>query len=222
MPINPESVQQALASEDFGERLSAVNQIRTLPPDIGFKLLKGATSDTSARVRYAAVSQMSVLGEQDREAALTLLRDRLRHDSEVDVQSAAADALCALHLHEAFPDLRDLYYQTSEWLIKFSIISSLGELGHTQAFEVLQDALSSEYELVRTAAIGALGDLGDHRAVPLLAPFVSHEDWQVRYRLAQALSALKTAESTSLLQQLARDSVAQVAEIASLGLSSPA
>ncbi len=222
MSITPESVQQTLSSQDFGDRLRAVNQIRSLPPDIGFKLLKLATADTSARVRYAAVSQMSVLGEQDREAALTLLRDRLKHDSEVDVQSAAADALCALHFHEAFDDLKNLYYQTSEWLIKFSIVSSLGELGDARGFEVLQDALQSDYDLVRTAAIGALGDLGDTRAVPLLAPFVNHEDWQVRHRLAQALSALESPDTIPLLQQLAQDAEGQVAEIAQLGLTAGA
>lgn len=220
MSITPESVKQLLSSEDLGDRLRAVNQIRQLEPAIGFELIQSAIGDRNSRVRYSAVSQMDTLGTQDLQLSLDILRDRLLHDSEVDVQAAAADCLGALKLREAFEDLQLLYHTTDEWLIQFSIIATLGELGDPRAFELLKEALSSENELVQTAAISSLGDLGDLQAVPLLAPYASNPDWQIRYRLVQALARLGSAEAKSILETLANDEVDAIANEAKQSLQS--
>ncbi|PLZ80106.1 phycocyanin alpha phycocyanobilin lyase, partial [Fischerella thermalis WC217] len=55
MSVNPESVKQLLVSEDLGDRLRAVNQIRQLEPTIGFELIQNAINDSNSRVRYSAV-----------------------------------------------------------------------------------------------------------------------------------------------------------------------
>lgn len=212
MSVNPESVKQMLSSEDLGDRLRAVNQIRELEPVIAFELLQTAISDRNARVRYSAVSQMDTLGGQDLSTSLTVLRDRLINDPEPDVQAAAADCLGALKLTEAFEDLQHLYHNTPEWLVKFSIVATLGELGDPRSFELLQEALSSENDLVQTAAISSLGDLGDMQAIPLLVPYVTHSDWQIRYRVVQALSRLGGPEARSALLTLANDQVEAVAQ----------
>ena len=220
MSINAESVKQLLSSEDLGDRLRAVNQIRQLEPAIGFELIQNAIGDTNSRVRYSAVSQMDTLGTQDLQLSLDILRDRLLHDSEVDVQAAAADCLGALKLHEAFEDLQQLYHTTDEWLIQFSIIATLGELGDPRAFELLKEALSSENELVQTAAISSLGDLGNLQAVSLLAPYATNPDWQIRYRVVQALARLGSAEAKSILETLANDQVEAIAIEAKQSLQS--
>ncbi|MBG1262761.1 phycobilisome degradation protein NblB [Nostoc commune] len=220
MSITPESVKQLLSSEDLGDRLRAVNQIRQLEPAIGFELIQSAIGDRNSRVRYSAVSQMDTLGTQDLQLSLDILRDRLLHDSEVDVQAAAADCLGALKLHEAFEDLQHLYHTTTEWLIQFSIIATLGELGDPRAFELLKEALSSENELVQTAAISSLGDLGDLQAVPLLAPYATNPDWQIRYRVVQALSRLGSAEAKSILETLVDDEMEAIATEAKQSLQS--
>ena len=212
MSVNPESVKQMLSSEDLGDRLRAVNQIRELEPTIAFELLQTAINDRSARVRYSAVSQMDTLGGQDLATSLTVLRDRLINDPEPDVQSAAADCLGALKLTEAFEDLQQLYHNTPEWLVKFSIVATLGELGDPRSFELLKEALSSENDLVQTAAISSLGDLGDMQAIPLLVPYVTHSDWQIRYRVVQALSRLGGPEAQSALLTLENDEVEAVAQ----------
>lgn len=204
--VTPESVQAMLESEDFGQRLSGVNQLRQLDPAVAFDMIKPVITDSNVRVRYAAVSQVSSLGTQDRQAALTLLRDRLHNDPEADVKAAAADSLAALQLTEAFEDLQNLYHATDEWLIQFSIIAALGELGDPRGFELLQVAIQSDNELVRTAAIGALGELGDPRAIPLLEPFADSDDWQLRYRVVQALGHLRSQPSAQeTLQTLTTD-----------------
>ncbi len=219
MSVTRESVQQLLSSEDFGQRISGVNQLRQLEPSVAFELIQPVVTDTNTRVRYAAVSQLDTLGGQDLQATLTMLRDRLVNDSEPDVQAAAADALGALKLTEAYEDLQQLYRQTPEWLVQFSIIAALGELGDPRSFELLEEALNSSISLVQTAAISSLGELGDVRAVPLLTPYATNPDWQIRYRLVQALSRLGGAEAQATLEALTKDEKAEVAQEAQASLN---
>ncbi len=220
MSVTRESVQELLSSEDFGKRISGVNQLRQLEPAVAFELVQPIVTDNNTRVRYAAVSQLDTLGGQDLQLSLTLLRDRLINDEEPDVQAAAADALGALKLTEAYEDLLRLYHQTPEWLVQFSIIAALGELGDPRSFELLQEALNSDTSLIQTAAISSFGELGDARAVPLLAPFATNPDWQIRYRVVQALKLLGGAEARSTLEALANDEQKEVAQEAQSALKS--
>lgn len=212
MTVTPESVKQMLGSEDLGDRLRAVNQIRELEDKkVAFELAQSATADRNARVRYSAVSQMDTLGGQDLEVSLNLLRDRLINDPEPDVQAAAADCLGALKLTQAYEDLQQLYHNTPEWLVKFSIVATLGELGDPRSLDLLKDALNSENDLVQTAAISSLGDLGDKQAIELLIPYASNSDWQVRYRVVQALHKLGGEQARTTIETLANDEVEAVA-----------
>ena len=220
MSVNPESVKQMLSSEDLGDRLRAVNQIRELEDKaIAFELVQSAINDRNARVRYSAVSQLDTLGGKDLTTSLNVLRDRLLNDPEPDVQAAAADCIGALKLTEAFTDLEQIYHSTPEWLVKFSIIATLGELGDPRSFELLQQALTSDNDLERTAAISSFGDLGNMQAVELLLPYASDPDWQIRYRVAQALAKLGGAQAQSTLETLANDEVEAVAQEAKNGFN---
>ncbi|HHP7229953.1 MAG TPA: phycobilisome degradation protein NblB [Xenococcaceae cyanobacterium] len=212
MTITPESVKELLDSADFGDRIRGINQLRQIEPKIAFELVKPLVNDQNTRVRYAAVSQLDTIGDQDLTTCLVLLRDRLFNDPEPDVQAAAADVIGGLRLTEAYDDLENIYHQTSEWLIQFSIIAALGEMGEPRGFDLLIEALNSENNLLQTAAVGSLGELGDKRAVPLLVPFANNEDWQIRYRLVQALGRLGGTEAVTTLQKLAEDEVEQVAQ----------
>ncbi|MDJ0736379.1 MAG: HEAT repeat domain-containing protein [Nostocaceae cyanobacterium] len=214
MSITPESVKQMLSSEDLGDRLRAVNQIRELEAGIGFELVQTAVNDKNSRVRYSAVSQFDTLGKQNLDLSLKILRDRLLNDPEPDVQAAAADCLAALKLTDAFEDLRQMYHSSNEWLVKFSIIAALGELGDSRGFELLQSALTSDNELVKTAAISSLGELGNIQAIPLLLPYANDSDWQIRFRLVQALNHLGGEEAKTVLETLTNDEVEAVANAA--------
>lgn len=220
MSVTRESVQELLSSENFGQRISGVNQLRQLEPAVAFELIQPVVTDRNTRVRYAAVSQLDTLGSQDLQATLTMLRDRLLNDSEPDVQAAAADALGALKLTEAYEDLQQLYHRTPEWIVQFSIIAALGEMGAPRSFELLQEALNSDTSLVQMAAICSFGELGDANAVPLLIPFATNPDWQVRYRVVQALSRLGGAEAHPTLEVLAKDEKEEVAKEAQAALQS--
>ncbi|CAD5952081.1 phycobilisome degradation protein NblB [Planktothrix agardhii] len=212
MTITPESVEKLLSSSDFGDRLRGVNQLRQLPPAIAFELIQVPIKDSNSRVRYAAISQMATLGEQDLETSYQVLHYHLLNDPEIDVQSAAADGLGALKLKDAFDDLQNIYNTTPEWLLKLSIVAAVGVIEEPRAFELLETALQDENSLIKTIAISALGELGDRRAVPLLVPYVTNSDWQIRYRVAQALSRLGGSEVETMLKQLAEDEVEIVAQ----------
>jgi HEAT repeat protein len=214
-----ESVQALLNSQDFGERLSGINQLRQLDPAIAFQLIQSTVTDPNVRVRYAAVSQFSSLGQQNRERSLEILRRSLLEDPEPDVQAAAADSLGALQLTDAYEDMQAVYQRSSEWLVKFSVIAALGELGEPRSFDLLAEALHSDNDLVKTAAIGALGELADERAVPLLLPYASDVDWQVRHRVVQALSHFNTAAARTALERLSQDEFEPIAQEARLYLN---
>lgn len=214
--VTPDSIQELLRSEELGHRLRGVNQLRQIEPAIAFKLIQTPIKDKDTRVRYAAVSQMSILGEQNLTTSEEILRDCLLNDPEPDVQAAAADSLGALKITQAFDDLQRLYQNTPEWLVKLSIVAAVGEMGEPKAFFLLEDALKSDNELIQTMAISALGELGNLEAIPLLKPFAVHSDWQIRYRLVQALHRLGGPEAEEVIGQLSNDQVDQVAQEAKL------
>ena len=219
MTITPESVRQLLASENFGERIQGINRLNQLEPAIAFELVQPVISDANDRVRYSAVSKLASLGTQDLVASLEILRDRLHNDSELDVKAAAADALGALKLTEALEDLKQLYQASSDWIIKLSVVAALGSMGDARGFEILEDALQAEEELIQSMALGALGELGDERAIPLLLPFVTCDDWQIRFRVAQALGQFDDERTREALTTLAEDKSDQVAREAKGHLS---
>ncbi|BAU12647.1 phycocyanin alpha phycocyanobilin lyase related protein [Leptolyngbya sp. NIES-3755] len=207
----PDSIRDLLQSQDFGDRLRGINQLRDIDPAIAFELIQTPVTDSNVRVRYAAVSQLASLGSQDRSAALSLLKVALA-DIEPDVQAAAADSVGALQLTEAYDELEALYRRTPEWLVSFSVIAALGELGDPRSFDLLREALNSDSDLVKTAAIGSLGELGDPRAVEILSPYATDPDWQVRDRVVQALGRLNTPEARATIETLAHDETEQVAK----------
>ncbi|GBF82482.1 phycobilisome degradation protein NblB [Aphanothece sacrum] len=219
MTITSESLQPLLNSSDFGDRLQGVNLLRRIDPQVAFTLIQPLVNDTNERVRYAAVSQLDPLGKQDLVIALKLLRDRLLNDPDNDVKGAAADAIGGLKLTQAYDDLREIYYQTSNWLLQLSIIATLGELGEPRGIELLQEALQSDNDLVRIAAVSALGELGDAQCLPILVKLVNDEDWQIRYRLVQALGRLGGEEAQKTLKELTKDPIEQVAKEAQENLN---
>ena len=208
----PESIDTLINSETKGDRITALNLVRELEPAIAFGYIKQLVTDHDTRVRYAAVSQLATLGSQDLAESLMILRDRLVNDPEPDVQAAAADAIGALKLTDAFDDLQNLYETTPEWLVQFSIIAALGELGDPRGLKLLQTALTNETALVQTAAIGAIGELGDASAIASLIPFVTNPDWQIRYQLARSFRNLGGDLAAQNLAILATDPVEQVAK----------
>jgi HEAT repeat protein len=214
MSITRESVQTLLSSTDFGDRLRGVNQLRELDRAVSFEMVQPMVQDSHVRVRYAAMSQLSSLGHENPSRTLEMLRVGIK-DPEADVQAAAADCIGALHLVEAYPELRQLYISTSDWIVQMSIVATLGELGEPLAIEILESAINSGTELLIVSAIGALGELKDERAIAILEPFAQNSDSQIRYRVAQALAYFPNSiEAKAILNTMVNDSEALVSDYA--------
>ncbi|NEQ96696.1 MAG: HEAT repeat domain-containing protein [Cyanothece sp. SIO2G6] len=218
MTLTSETARQMLTSEAYEQRLSAINRLTDLPPDIALELVQLVLKDTKARVRYAAISKLATIGQHDPAQCLEWLRHALRTDSEADVRAAAADSIGALKLTDGFDDLKTLYGETKDWIIQLSILAALGALGDLRSFDILVEALDGENDLIIAIAVGALGELGDRRAIPVLVQRANHADWQVRYRVAQALGHLGGEDVVNALTQLSQDEVPQVAEEAKIYL----
>jgi hypothetical protein len=60
--------------------------------------------------------------------------------------------------------------------------------------------------------------LGDPKAVSLLVPYSTIPDWQVRYRVVQALTRLGSDEAKSVLATLANDEVEAISNEAKKAL----
>lgn len=218
MALTPDDIRQMLTSEAYEQRLSAINHLAGIDPDIAFDLVQLVVDDSKARVRYAAMSKLATVGVTNPQKSLELLRHSLLTDKEADVRAAAADAIGALRLKDGFDDLKTLYYATSDWIIQLSIVAALGELGDERGFELLEHALREDNDLIHAIAVGALGELGDRRAIPLLVKHSTNPDWQIRYRAAQALGKFDGPEVKTALGHLSQDSVAQIAEEATTHL----
>jgi len=148
-----------------------------------------------------------------------MLKNLLREDPETDVRAAAADAIAALKLTAAYDDLMTAYAEATApdgWLLRFSIVAALGELGDRRARDFLTEILTADNGLLQLAALGALGDLGDRKVLPQLLALVQHEDWQIRHRLVQVVVALGGDRPT--LERLANDPVPEVAAAATQAL----
>ena len=219
MTTSPESIKQLLHSENFGDRIKGINDLRNIEPAIAYELIKPLSQDENVRVRYAVISQHATFGELNKEELLEIIKDRLYNDPESDVRAAAADSIGGLKLTLAFPDLKKVYHDNPDWLVQFSIIAALGELGHEEGFDLLQEALTSDNVLLQTTAISALGELGNKNAIDLLIPFADNTDWQVRHRLAQALGKLGGEKVEPVLAKLAEDESNIVAEEAKYHLN---
>jgi HEAT repeat protein len=153
---------------------------------------------------------LASIGQVNPSKTLEWLRVGLK-DPESDVQAAAADAIAGLKMTEGFEELQQLFYASPDWIVRFSIVAALGELGDSRAFDLLAEALQSGDVLLVPAAIGSLGELGDPRAVEMILPFVADPDWQVRMRVAQALCHFDTTEARAALATLAADPEPHVA-----------
>ena len=212
--VNAEELNRLAASEDWGDRIKAINQVRELPAEEAFLLLSQLANDPNTRVRYAAISQIGTLDLADKTTPLPLLRDRLQTDAEVDVRAAAAAALGDLKQPGTVDHLLVALEREDEWLMVLSIIAALGELGDLAAFEAIQAAASNDNVLIRATAASALGDLGDERGLPSLQTLASDEDWQTRHRVCIALGKIGGNTARSYLETLATDPEEQVAATA--------
>lgn len=197
-PVPEERVNELLAAASPGDRATGVNYVRYFEAPKRYETLLAMLRDPDVQVRYASVTQLATAGEHDRARTLEEMRAIIwREEEDPSVRAAAADVMGGLRMREALPDLEKLFRESSDWVVRFSVVAALGELGDVAAFELLQEALHSsaggKEPLVQLAAIGSLGELGDERARALLEPLRESGDTSV---VERAKIALETLDAT--------------------------
>jgi signal transduction histidine kinase len=102
---------------------------------------------------------------------------------------------------------------------RMSAISSLKQLGGSQAITTLIEALQSRYSDVRWRAADVLGQIGDKRAVRALVGALKDEDVTVRMKSADALGSIGGNEAVSALIKALKDKDSSVRNIVALSLT---
>lgn len=187
------SVTKQIESEDFLERIRAVNRMDELGvSERVAALVRMATADKNQQVRYAALGRLAGMlpgdvSVEDKQVVLDAARLVLLNDKEVSCQAVAADVIAGMKLTEGFEDLVAAFERSSDWMLRLSIAAGMGEMGDERAFEFLKGVLEGEGDpLLMAAALGAVGELGDERGVAVVERFLESEDVSIRERAAMA------------------------------------
>lgn len=160
----------ALAASATGGGRAAVRSVFAV---LGVDAVLQALADQDAVVRRAAVEE--TMGVRDLRAAPRLVE--LLDDGDLDVAVMAARACGQLQLPNAqAPLIAKITADATDPSLRRECLRSLGRVGGTQAFAVLQRALSAPVREDKEAALRGLGELRDARAAHLLADLavVSH------------------------------------------------
>lgn len=194
------SIEGLLGSQSSLERIRGVNRIDEYGTfsDQVEQLAHMSCEDGDNQVRYSAISRLaSVKRDSLSPDQVTLILDCVRRvlttDREVTCQAGAADVITALKLSEAFDDLINRYKTSTDWVLKFTILAGLGEMGDERSFDFLKEVIDNDGDgetLLLTAAIGSLGELGDKRGLPIVEKYLEHEDLPLRERAKIAVDRL--------------------------------
>lgn len=213
--LSLEEIAVKLESENSGDRLVALANLRNVPAAVAFPYIEKVLNDENLQVRAMAVF---ALGVKPTVQSYPLLVQILESETDYSIRAGAAGALGYLEDERALEPLMRAFYEDTDWLVRFSAAVSLGNLKDPRASDVLVKALDSEEVVLQQAAIAALGEIKAIATVDRLLEFVRSQDWLVRQRLAEALGNLPSDQSVSALKYLEKDSHPQVSEAARLSL----
>lgn len=203
-----------LKSDDSSDRLLALVALRNLPTAEAFPLIKPMVFDDCLPVRSMAIRSLTSHPSTEAVSLLVQLLD----DPNYEIRAGAAGALGYVGDHNTVQALSRVFWEDTEWLVRFSAAVSLGNLQNPRAYEVLLHGLDHSEVIVQQAAIAALGEIKAFDALDSLLHFVPSADWMIRQYLATALGNLPSPKSISALKYLAKDDHPQVAAAATLAL----
>jgi HEAT repeat protein len=215
MSQNLDNLLRQMDSPELKDRKLALSALRPIAPDLALPIIKKGLQDENQQVRSMAIF---ALGLKPTDETLDILLDLLKNEPDYGVRADAAGAIGYLEDLKAFEPLNQAFYDNTHWLVKFSIVVSLGNLKDPRAKKTLLQALNSEEVVIQQAAIAALGEIGAVDAVEKILTFITATDWLIRQRLAEALGNLDTEKSRSALRYLTKDDNPNVAEAAKLAI----
>jgi HEAT repeat protein len=196
---------------DEERRYRAVLALEAGPP-VGQAALLAALSDTSWRVRAAAVER---LAEGD-DSPVPALVEALGSEGGAGRRGAAAEALARLG-SRAVPSLIGALAAPA-WEVRTAAAEVLGRVGDPRGVLPLAERLGDAEANVRVAAAEALGELGGPGAAPALLEALEREDPPLRQAALDALLRLRAAPPLATLEALAADRTLRRSALRLLGL----
>lgn len=100
----------------------------------------------------------------------------LESETDYNVRADAMRALGYLGDVCAFEPLSRIFYEHTNWLIRFSVAVSLENLQDSHAHDMLIQALRSKEVVIQQAVIAALGEIQNIDTVDRIIQFVQFDD----------------------------------------------
>ena len=194
--MNFDALREAIASDNPGRARPALASLVEATPEQAEPLLLLGLQQSDMLLRQLSCSG---LGHKPTPAGWEPWVHTLRHDPEVAVRAAAANALVSHGLQRAWPLLLEAFQREHEWLLRCSVLSAVAEHPEMAADQLLEIGRLAVADADGTVRVGGTEVLG---------------------RLARegAPEASEVAEARALLAQLQHDSDHRVVGAALNGL----
>ena len=173
-----------------------IDALRRLKDDRAVLPLIDLLGHRSDRVRARAAEALGQIGDR---TALGSLSDVFDKERSPLVMAAAAKALGDLRDPGALSALNCALQQTDP--VRIKAVIALGEIGGSEAFEMVAERLRDPASQVRYQAAGAIGRSGKKDYIPQLEPLVNDSDDMVRRAALKALQELGDARTEAELHK---------------------
>lgn len=167
-------------------------------------VLRKALRDDDELVRLKSAEALARLGETD---AVDFLVELLRSSEEAttSVRVPAAEALGKAGKSALDYLLKKI--SDRDPMVRWGVVSALGEIGHRRAVPALVKALEDENADVRSASAEALGKIADPESAEVLARALADPNERVRWFARLALERIETPALPSLLSTIQSEKV---------------
>ena len=169
-PSHPEDMQamvDMLADQSWRVRKAAVRMLAQADMNKIIPLLVQSLSSSqkniqTVRFQNAAIECLTLIGQP----AIPGLMHAL-HDPDKDVRISAANALGAIHHHDAC-DALIAVLEDEHVNVRYAAVEALSKIPSQKSVLPLTRILEGDEEWLKLPAISALGNIGDYRATPHL------------------------------------------------------
>ncbi len=192
--LQPDAWLVALKSQQWTERVAALQTLRTRAGNVPVRLVLEALHDENEHVRAAAARVLEKAHEQE---VFQQLFSAL-HDTSWAVRAAAAQTLGRLGSRAAIKPLIELIGNDEDEAVRAAATEALGHMKGAVPLQPLLLALRDSKWLVREAAISALANSGQHVPREVLLAASQDADIAVRAAALTALQRLYPGTMTSI------------------------
>ena len=212
-------IKENLKESDPKLRMKAITQLRECDEAVAVPLLLTVTKDPDFLVRsFVAMG----LGKHLSEDSHTALLEMMKSDNDANVRAEAANSFSFFGETSA-TELKRVFIEDSNWLVRRSILAALVDLNCAQElFEVCLSGMDGEDLTVRADAIRGLAFLSTttfrDESLKALLKQVNHPNSYIRITIARALGKFTGDEVTAAISQLRQDENHRVVAAALEGL----